>query len=411
MITCRLPSLKKAVWPILEWAARTYKVPTSLQTHVLEAMLYFSERDSVAIRHVAVEQARKLLQKSMPYYLHASVVLFQSILYRIDGDFAKSEARIRDFTWRGPKPATRRDHALQGRLHISQIENKIKCYDDDVPSSIYKWEAAQPLSTLDIEVTFRLQSTATRFFQSVGDFGAAKASLEQFLCLDTTKPIRPNTRRLLVGRLADIYCEMQEWAKAAEVLQPELGSAAASDRPRRWFRRLLLASVESNVGLGNLDAAELVLRELADAVPLTLDDLHDQQLHMRRLLAWARIAHMRADDGGGGGGDNYTSEAVARWKHALGEVEHMYTLKSGAGFTAAVIHLSLAHAQLRAGDADGARWSWAAGLEILRTEKCEFGIPVVPTAWLLRRVAAEVHEWRGWSFRLMLPGGKPDVVL
>ncbi|KAK7754282.1 major facilitator superfamily [Diatrype stigma] len=396
------PSVKKAVWPILERALRTYKIQASLQTHVIEAMLYFSERDSVITRHLAVEQARKLLRKPMPYYLHASVVLFQSILYRIDGDLAKSEARIRDFTWRGPKPITRRDHALQGRLHISQIENKIKCYDNDVPSSIYKWEAAQPLSSLDIEVTFRLQSTAARFFQSVGDFGAAKASLEQSLCLNTTKPIRTNTRRLLVGRVADLYCELQECAKAAEILQPELDSVDEADRPRRTFRRLLLASAEASIGLGRLDAAEIVLRELgSSAAPSTLDDLHDQQLHMRRLVSAARIVHMRAD----------YAEAVVRWKHALREVERMHTLKSGAGFTAAVIHLSLAHAQLRDGDRDGGgRHSWAAGLEILGSERCEFWIPVVPTAWL-RRIALEVHECRGWSFRMMLPGGRPDILI
>ena len=363
-------------------------------------MLYFSERDFIAIRQAATERARKLLRKSMPYYLHASVVLFQSILYRVDGEFAKSEARIRDFMWRGPKPSTRRDHALQGRLHISQIENKIKCHDNDVPSSIYQWEATKPLSTLDIEVTFRLQSTATRFFQSIGDFGAARASLEQFLCLDTTKPIRPNTRRLLVGRLADIYCEMQECAKAAGILQPELDSSNESDRPRRWFQRLLLASVEANIGLRSLDAAEAVLQELEDSVPPTLDDIHDEQLHMRRLITAARIAHIRPD----------YAEAVARWKHALREVERMHTLKSGTGFTAAVIYLSLAHAQLRTKDRDGGRHSWAKGLEILRSEKCEFWLPVVPTAWL-HSIAVEIHEWEGWPFHMMLPGSKPDIIV
>jgi hypothetical protein len=106
--------------------------------------------------------------------------------------------------WRGPRPITRRDHALEGRIHISQMENKIKCYDNDVPSFAYKWEAEQPLSTLDMEVTFRLQSTAARYFQSIGDFGAAKASLEQFISLALTKPIPANSRRVLVGRLAGV---------------------------------------------------------------------------------------------------------------------------------------------------------------------------------------------------------------
>ncbi|KAL7759098.1 hypothetical protein ACKLNR_011525 [Fusarium oxysporum f. sp. zingiberi] len=160
------PSLKQEVWAILERLLKKCKISASLRTHVIEAVLYFGERDSIAIRHAADKQAKLLLRKSMPYYLHASVVLFRSILHRVDGELAKSEAHIRDFLWRGPRPTTRRDHALEGRLHISQMENKIKCYDTDVPSFAYKWEAKQPLSTLDMEVTFRLQSTAARYFQS-----------------------------------------------------------------------------------------------------------------------------------------------------------------------------------------------------------------------------------------------------
>ena len=382
---------------MLKEAAKTYKVPAPVRSPVLETFLYFCERDSVAIRRMAVDHARMFLRKSMPYYLHASVVLFRSILDRLDGELARSNAQISDFLCQGPKPVTRRDHALQGRLHISRIENKIKSYDNDVPSFIYKWEAAQPLSSLDIEITSRLQGVAARFFQSVGEFVAARASLQQFLSLYTTNPIRINTRRLIVGRLADIYCEMQEYSKVVEVLQPEFDSIAESDRPRRPFRRLLLASVEANIGLDRLDVAESALREVEDAMPFELDDLHDQQLHMRGLFAAARIAHMRSD----------YHEAVWRWSFALQEVERMYTLKSKGGFTAAMIHMSLAHAQLTSGDRDGGRQSWFAGINILGSEKCEFWIPIIPTLWL-RRIVTEVYEMQGWPFRMMLPGGKPD---
>ncbi|KAF5009308.1 hypothetical protein FDECE_4455 [Fusarium decemcellulare] len=315
-----------------------------------------------------------------------------------DGDIAKSEAHIRDFEWRGSKPASRRDHALQGRLHISQIENKIKCFDNDLPSFIYRWEAEQPLSTLDIEVTFRLQSTAARYFQSIGDFSAARASLEQFLSLNTTKPIRSNSRRILIGRLADIYCEMHEFSKADEILQPELDAIHESDRSRRGFRRILLASVEASMGLGRLEASESVLRELEDATPFELDNVHDQQLHMRRLFAAARMSHMRSDH----------EQTLLRWRFALQEVERMHTLQSTSGFTAAVIHLSLAHIQLIAGDRDSSRSSWATGSDILKREKCDFWIPVVSTTWL-REVATEVHRLQGWSLRMMLPGGRPEI--
>lgn len=398
LIFPRSPSLKKAIWPLLEKTLKRNKVSALLKCYVLDSILYFSERDSVAIRRTAVEQARKLLRNSMPYYLHASVALFQSTLYRLDGDLARSEARIRDFLWKGPQPMTRRDHALRGRLHISQIENKIKCYDNDVPSSIYKWEAEHPLSALDTEVTSRLQTAAARFFHSIGDFGAARISLEQFLSLNMAKPIRVGTHHLIVSRLADIYCEMKEYAKAIEILQPELDSVNEPNSKRRSFRRLLLALVEAYIGLGRLEASELVLKNLEDAEPHELDDLYDHQLHMRRLLAAARIAHLRPN----------CDEAVLRWEFALQRVEFMHTLKSNRGFTAAMIYLSLAHAQLTVGNRDGGRHAWATGIEILKTEKCEFWIPLVPTIWL-QRIVTEIHQLQGWSIRMILPGGRADM--
>ncbi|KAF5680207.1 mfs multidrug transporter [Fusarium circinatum] len=392
------PSLKQVMWPMLERLLKTCKISASLRSHVIQAVLYFCERDSLAIRRAAVKQAKLLLRKSMPYYLHASVVLFGSIIHRVDGDLAKSEAQIRDFLWRGPRPSTRRDHALEGRLHISQMENKIKCYDNDVPSFAYKWTAKQPLSTLDMEVTFRLQSTAARYFQSIGDFDAARASLEQFLSLGRIKPIPTNSRRVLLGRLSDVYCEMGDYVKALELLEPELELVNPSDRIRRGFRRLILALVEANIGLKELDTAESALEELLGDLPPCPDDINDQQLHMRTLLASARIAHMRLDPGG----------AIRRWVFAIEQVSQMHALGSSRGFIAAVCHLSLAHAQLAIGDKGEAHRSWTTGLRILAVEKCEFWIPVVPTAWL-QRIAADIYHSQGWPFRMMLPGGNPDV--
>jgi tetratricopeptide (TPR) repeat protein len=390
-----------AVWAVVDKLTNSVKVPPSLRSEALEAVLYFAERDAVAMRQAAVARAKTFLRRSMPYTLHATVALFESILSRVDGNITQSESVISDFYYRGPRPVTRRDHALRGRLHISEIENKIKSWneDDDIPSFIYKWAAEQPLSALDTEVTFRLQSTAARFFQSVGDFPAARASLEHIISLDGTKPIRLNSRRLLAGRLSDVYCEMQQYDKVMEVLQPELDLIQDSDRPRRGFRRLMLAWVEAKIGMGDLTAAEALLEETGKADPLILDDVYNQQLHMRRLFAAARVAHMRSD----------LEEAVSRWQYALEEVEKLRTLKSKNGFTASVAYLSLAHAQLGTGDLDGARHSWSAGMKILGSEKCEFWIPVAPTLWL-GRIAAEVYKSQGWSFRMMLPGGRGDLI-
>ena len=387
--------MKQVIWPVVQRALKTYKVRATFRAQVLEAVLYFCERDFVDMRHLAVQEAKALLRSSMPYYLHASVVLFRSVLHRLDGDFAKSDEVISDFRSRGPRPLTRRDHALMGRLHISQIDNKIKCYDRDVPSFIYKWAAEQPLSTLEIEVTSRLQSAAARFFQSVGEFSVARASLEDLMALSTAKPLRVNSRRLLVCRLADVCCEMGEHSKALDVLQPEFDSVTELDRRRRLFWRLLLARAEANIGIGKLETAESVLGELRNVMPLEAHDLYDEQLHMRMLLAAARIAYMRPGS---------HDEAVTRWRYALEKVKSMHTLKADGGFTAAMVYLSLSHAQLANSDLDNARDSWDKGTRILGTEICEFSIPIVPTTWL-HKVASEVQESRGWPCRVMLPGG------
>ncbi|KAK6209140.1 hypothetical protein LQW54_006594 [Pestalotiopsis sp. IQ-011] len=332
--------LKNMLWPILDNATKTYTGPSSARSHVLEVMLYFAERDSTPTRWAALDRARTLVRQSMPYYLQASVVLFQSILYRLDGDYVKSEGQIRNFMWRGPRPVTRRDHALEGRLHISQTENKIKCYDNDVPSFIYKWTAELPLSSLDVEVTFRLQSIVARFFQSIGDFAAARASLEQFVTLNAAKPIRSISRRMLIGRLADMYCEMREYTKVLEVLQREFDRVDAPGRLRRNFRRLLFSVAEANIGLGRLDAARPMLQEVQDKEPGVMDNMHDQHLHMRRVLADARIVHLGPD----------RHEAVRQWRLALRKIAGMNIIESTDGFTATPIYLSLAHAQLTTGD-------------------------------------------------------------
>ncbi|KAH6996058.1 hypothetical protein BKA56DRAFT_650812 [Ilyonectria sp. MPI-CAGE-AT-0026] len=390
--------LKKYIWPLLDKASEGKKIPPSLKIYVIEALLYFSERDAFAVRRLAVEKARALLRKSMPYSLHASVALFQSILCRLDGNLTKSDTKIREFFCKSMDPITRNDHALTGRLHISQIENKIQRCDDDVASCILSWRGEHPLSTLEIEVTRRLQSTAAKFFQSIGDFQTARASLEQYLYLSPAEPIRVTTRRLIIGRLADIYSELQDYRKAIEILQPELCNLSDAEKKGRPVRRLLLASVEANIGLGRQDVAESILQELVDVEPPGLDDITDQLLHMRRLIAAARTVHERLE----------FAEALERWKFALGKIDQLATFKSRYSFTAAIIYLSMAHAQLHIGDSEGGRQSWTIAAEIFRSEKCQYWIPVAATAWL-RKIVSAIYQLQGWPFRMMLPGRKPDV--
>lgn len=370
----------------------------ALRETVIEALLFFSERDSFAIRQQALDRARLLLRKPMPWYFHASVALFESILYRLEGHFDKSNDKILETLSQTKNNDTRCDNALKGRLHVSYIENKIHRYEHDVASCMYKWEGIHPLSTFEIEVTRRLQGTAAKYFHTIGDFQTAQASLEQHLWLNSTQPIRPNSRRLIVTRLAEIYCELQEYEKALESVQSELDGTPELERKGRPFRRLCLVLVEIRLGQRDPDAAEARLKLLEDIEPPEIRDLNDQYLHMRRLLLVARTAHER----------NNVDEALGLWQYALQRMQELTIFNSRHGWTAVVIYLSMAHVQLCMGDEASARESWAAAVDLSRKEKCEYVMPVFATAWL-QKVVISIHGEYGWPFRIMLPGGKPDI--
>ncbi|CAI6093635.1 unnamed protein product [Clonostachys chloroleuca] len=390
--------VKQMVWSLLDKALERPKTAASLRCQVLDAILYFCERDSLAIRRRAVERARVLLVKSVPYYLHASVALFQSLLCRMDVDLVQSDFVIRDFLCKSRPPVSRRDDALRGRLHISHIENMIQRFDDDVASSIYEWQGTHPLSALEIDVTRRLQGLAAKFFQSIGDFEKSRDSLEQYLSLNPSEPITVRMRRPIVSRLTDTHCEIGDYHRAFKLIQPEIANIAEKEKRSRPVRRLLLASVEASIGQVRLDEAESTLLELAEAEAPGPDDLTDQLMHMRGVIARARVAHERLD----------FREAIRRWSFALEENARLEQFNQRYQFTAAVLHLSLAHAHLSAGDETSGRQSWDIAAGIVKTQRCEFWLPVVASQWL-RKMVNSIHEMTGWPFRIMLPGRKPDL--
>ncbi|POR38311.1 hypothetical protein TPAR_01484 [Tolypocladium paradoxum] len=389
---------KKATWSLLDKATDKTKIHSSQKTQVIDALLFFAERDFFTVRRVATDRARLLLQRSMPSYYHASVTLFESIMLRLEGSFDKSTTKIRDFLDRNRDPGTRCENALRGRLHVSWIENKVHQYDNDVASVIYDWEGILPLSTFEIEVTRRLQGTAAKFFHSIGDFQMARASLEQHLSLVLTQPIRENTRLLITTKLAEIHCELLEHEKAHDLSQREINNMPDAQRKTRPFRRLAMASVEVDLGWGRLDAAEPTLQQLAEVEPPELDDLNDQVLHMRRLMLVSRAAHERLR----------FQDALDWWRFTLQRMEVLSIFSTRHPWTAAVIFVSLAHAQLALGDIDGAKQSWARGAEVSRTERCEYVIPTLATVWV-PKIVGDVLRQQGWPFRMMLPGGRPDV--
>jgi hypothetical protein len=114
----------------------------------------------------------------------------------------------------------------------------------------------------------------------------------------------------------------------------------------------------------------------------------------------ARLAHERSRFG----------DALQFWRLALEKMRQLSIFSNRHPWTMAVIALSMAHAQLGLGDVEGARESWACALDISKKERCEYVIPTLATAWA-KKIVGDVYRQQDWPFRMMLPGGRPDMIL
>ena len=384
------------MWILLDTLTSRKNLPLPLANHVIEPLLYFAESGSLDTRRTAADRASKMLHKAAPNHLRASVALFQSIIHRLDGDFAGSDLKIQHC--QSIRSAMRRDHALMGRLHLSRVENMIQRHDRDITALIYDWEPLHPPSHLEADTNRRLLLTTAKFFQSVGRFSVARDSLENCLALTSQRLLSTRSQPLIVSRLADIYCELEEWERARAVVEPEIDGLSRQGKCGRSLRRLILALVEVDIGQGRLGIAEKSLEEVIHPQITAELDINDQLLRVRALIARARIPHYHC----------LYSEALARWGVALHEVQQHSSFKHGRGFTTAVIYLSMAHAQLRNGDKRGGRQSWESAVDILRGEKSDYWIPVVATKWL-SGIVSDIHCIEGLSVRIMTPEGSESV--
>ncbi|KAF3763565.1 hypothetical protein M406DRAFT_75460 [Cryphonectria parasitica EP155] len=227
-------------------------------------------------------------------------------------------------------PSTRREHALAGRLHLSYIENLIQRQGEhEVLSSVYAWEPWPTPSVMESGVSARLCLYAAKYFQSARQFAITRRSLEQCLTLGCNI-----SRSLIISRLADILCELQDYAGAESKIQSGMCNMEKHGKRGRLWRRLQLASVEVALGKGALEDAEKQLQLIGIAPPV--QDITDELLHVRSIMANARIQHCRG----------HYSEALQRWEHALDATRQLPSFRKGTGFTTAIIHLSVAHAQV-----------------------------------------------------------------
>ncbi|KAL8296021.1 hypothetical protein RB600_001487 [Gaeumannomyces tritici] len=370
---------RRALWAVMDRLTGK-SIPSNLRDQVLEALLPFAEHGPVDVRHTAVERAENLLQQTTPLWLQSSVALYQSILMRLEGDFSGSDSKILGSP--GPSQGiNRREHALAGRLQLSLVENMLQRQNDQGSAAMLSdWQPIQPPSPLETDTNVRLLLTTTKFFQSVAMFSSARDSLEQALGL----LIPPKVRPLALARLADVYCELDLHDRASAIVEPEIEAMTKQEKRGRLLKRLILAAAEADIGRDRFGEAEARLEAMHDSKTTAPLDITDQLLRVRTLIAQARIPHYK----------HQFAEALRRWQIALADIQGHSSFENGRGFTSAIVHLSIAHAQLNTGDTQSGIRSRVLAMEILRVKKPDYWIPVIATKWL-SKVSSEVYEMIG----------------
>jgi hypothetical protein len=184
--------------------------------------------------------------------------------------------------------------------------------------------------------------------------------------------------------LADVYCDLGLPAQAEAILAPEI--ERNENRRGKTFRRLLVSAIDANIGLCLYENGERFVRE-TDAIfnDLTNLDVVDQLLHVRVLIASARIAYYKSQ----------FSEALSKWEVALRYVQK-YASFSGEGFTYAAIHFSICLAHLGCDNTVEGWESFQRAEKILCRGMRDFWIPTLASRWF-PDLLVRIEALEGWK--------------
>jgi tetratricopeptide (TPR) repeat protein len=269
-------------------------------------------------------------------------------------------------------------------LHRSHLENLVQCGKYDLAEQqVNDWQMPPAPSPMEWSILPSRTITSSKVFRSQGDFAAAQERLE--ICLKVLKGHEQVASQVLC-QLLDIYSDLELPQMAAELIAPEIEKWRKKAPKSKALRRILVSSIDISLQRENYHDVNKTIEELSGTFEgLQKLDISDELLHIRLLIASARIHYLSSD----------FSQAVQRWKIALNHVQK-YASFNGEGFTYAVIHLSLSLAYLKMDQSEMAAISFGQGQRILCQGKRDYWIPTLP-AWF-GFVASEMQAM-GWFWQ------------
>lgn len=343
------------------------------------------------IRGQVIPKIAEYLDETSPLSLRAEAVLEQSILYRLHGDYDRSESTIHDFCchcgcqvddclsnfFRSRASEMQgRIRAIYGLLHRSHLENLVQREKYDLASrQIGDWP--EPSSQMEWATYSSRTLTSCKIYRSQGDFEVVRQTIE--MCLKTLHDYEAVYPRVIC-QLLDAYSDLELPDLSAQLL-----SSMKEKHTGTPLRRILVSSIDIDIQRGRyFEAKETIMHICGDFEAMQNLNISNELLHVRSLIAYARVSHMCSE----------FSEALQRWKVVLEHVKRYVSFR-GEGFTYAVIHLSISLAHLQLNAPRDAASAFEQGTRVLRATKRDYWIPTLQK-WH-RYVLSEIYLKSGWN--------------
>lgn len=340
--------------------------------------------------------ADRLSNDELPEYLRTSIVHRQSILLRLQGNFVASERKIEEYhSQMRVHSANKRDHALRGHLYVSHLENLIQ--KEEYQRALQEGETWSVTPTMSSMMSLRVipsQSMAiSKILRCQGKFHETYDTLQN--CYSTIHPMDASHYQIICS-LADICCELKRLEEADELLRPRIKALQQHGHTpitSKALRRLLVSLADCTLAGSQLAEAQETLDTIGTAFEqLTNLDVSDQMLHVRSLIASARISQLKSQ----------FNAAIGLW-HRTSNALKEYSSFENEGFTYAICQLSTSlalcdmsrtidcrDALVQAGQA-----TFNNANDILRMSMRDYWLPTIATMWL-PYTQSKIKELEGW---------------
>ena len=351
--------------------SKELKLPSDLKEEALQCLLVKAGFEA-AYCGQDLSYAERLLREDpgIPRYLEVALSYRQSVLARLSADYSTSHAYINKVlsSTENDEP-DRRFNTWQIYLKLSQLKN-LTMQEEFVKAhrELTAWETPPVQSLMEGQAQISYSLVAFEIDRSLGKLDSAGKYLANcYYHFSYSHRHDPRVYQVVCA-LVDIHCALGKINAAETLLSMETKTLPVGLSKGR--RRLLVSSLEVYIARGSESSfteARSIINQLDDFYrKKDCLDISDQQLHVRTLVASARVYHLQSS----------FTRSVNEWERVK-DLASRYSAFRGRRFTVAFSELSIGYARMKL-----ALQSLETANAIFIHEKDNFWIPVIATHWL-----------------------------